>query len=361
VPGLQNAVLNTGHNNDIHLITYGHTMKNIVLALLLFHASLAGASDKFEFVVLGDTAYTDTSYTDYEKLIDKINDSDPAFSIHVGDTLGYQSCTDETYDRIDGFFSRFEMPLVYTPGDNEWTDCEEPGSDARASGDWEAVANYKLSRLAELRSRYFSIDESLGKRKITQKRQSEYGKDEHKAFVENAYWIHGGVLFGTVHIVGSSDGFHPYILGQTHESVARRGANYSWIMRMADIAEEHDVKAIVLAAHGDMFERREKSPHGSPFSGTMIRGGKYGPYVGYVHAMSVLASKFARPILLVHGDHHRFVIDRPMMMKGDDDEPDKLRYQNLTRLQVFGAPELRAVKVSVNPESDSVFGFSALY
>ena len=59
-------------------------MKNIVLALLLFHASLAGASDKFEFVVLGDTAYTDTSYTDYEKLIDKINDSDAAFSKMVG-------------------------------------------------------------------------------------------------------------------------------------------------------------------------------------------------------------------------------------------------------------------------------------
>jgi hypothetical protein len=162
------------------------TMKNIVLALLLLHAALVGASDKFEFVVLGDTAYTDSSYTDYRKLIDKINDSDAAFSLHVGDTMGYQSCSDETYDRIDGFFSRFEMPLVYTPGDNEWTDCEETGSNARAMGDWEALANYKLNRLAELRSRYFSSDESLGKRKIKQRRQSEHGKDERKAFVENS-------------------------------------------------------------------------------------------------------------------------------------------------------------------------------
>jgi hypothetical protein len=130
---------------------------------------------------------------------------------------------------------------------------------------------------------------------------------------------------------------------------------------MANIAEEHDVKAIVLATHGDMFERREKSLHGSPFSGTMIKGGYYGPYVGYVHALSVLAMKFTRPVLLIHGDQHRFVIDRPMMIKGDENEPEKLLYQNLTRLQVFGAPELRAVKVSVDPESDSVFGFSALY
>jgi hypothetical protein len=133
------------------------------------------------------------------------------------------------------------------------------------------------------------------------------------------------------------------------------------MLRMADIAEEHNVKAIVLATHGDMFERQEKSSHGSRFSGTMIKGGNYGPYVGYVHAMSELARKFTRPVLLILGDQHRFVIDRPMMIKGDENEPEKLHFQNLTRLQVFGAPELRAVKVSVDPESDSVFGFFALY
>jgi len=50
-----------------------------------------------------------------------------------------------------------------------------------------------------------------------------------------------------------------------------------------------------------------------------------------------------------------------MMMKGDEDEPDKLRYQNLTRLQVFGAPEIRAVKVTVDTDSEAVFGFAPFY
>ena len=66
----------------------GITMKKLVLALFLLHASLAAAAGKFEFVVLGDTLYTDSSYTDYQKLIDKINESDVAFSVHVGDTMG---------------------------------------------------------------------------------------------------------------------------------------------------------------------------------------------------------------------------------------------------------------------------------
>ncbi len=336
-------------------------MKAILFTLLLIHVSSTLAANRFDFVVLGDTAYTDSSYAEYERLIDSINAAKPDFAIHVGDTMGYQSCEDETYDRIDGFFNRFEIPLIYTPGDNEWTDCEIPGSDARDRGDWEAVADYKLNRLAELRSRYFSTDQSLGQHKFKLKRQSEVDKKEHKTFVENAYWIHGDVLFATVHIVGSSDSFHPYITGQTLESIDRRGANYAWIIRMAEIAKEQDVKAIVLAGHGDMFERREKSPHGSSFSGTMIRGGRYGPYVGYVYAMAVLAKKFPRPILLVHGDSHRFVIDRPLLTKGDEDEPDKLRFHNLTRLQVFGSPEIKSMKVTVDTDTESVFGFTPLY
>ena len=335
--------------------------KYIVSAIILLHSSLIAAGERFDFIVLGDTAYTDASYAEYERLIDKINTAKPDFSIHVGDTLGYQSCTNETYDRIDGFFGRFMAPLVYTPGDNEWTDCEEPGSDANDRGDWDAVADYKLNRLAELRSRYFSTDESLGQRKITLKRQSVYGKVEYRRFVENAYWIHGDVLFATAHITGSSDGFHPHIPRKAMESIDRRHANYAWIMRMADIAAEQGVKAIVLAAHGEMFERGEKSPDDSPFSGTKIRGGNLGPYVGYIHALSVLSRKFLKPILLVHGDAHRFVIDRPLMMKGDEDEPDKLRNQNLTRLQVFGAPEIKAVKVTVDTDSETVFGFTPFY
>ena len=36
-------------------------------------------------------------------------------------------------------------------------------------------------------------------------------------------------------------------------------------------------------------------------------------------------------------------------------------YDNLIRLQTFGAPEVKAIKISVDTTSESVFGFSPIY
>lgn len=88
----------------------------IVSAIILLHSSLIAAGETFDFIVLGDTAYTGASYAEYERLIERIDTAKPDFTIHVGDTLGYQPCSNESYDRIEGFFGRFKAPLVYTPG-----------------------------------------------------------------------------------------------------------------------------------------------------------------------------------------------------------------------------------------------------
>ena len=46
--------------------------------------------------------------------------------LHVGDIhSGSQFCT-ESYDRtIADLWLGFKNPVVYTPGDNEWTDCHK--------------------------------------------------------------------------------------------------------------------------------------------------------------------------------------------------------------------------------------------
>src|SRR4029077_20452593 len=48
--------------------------------------------------------------------------------MHVGDIhSGKQFCT-EAYDRsIYKLWTAFKNPLIYTPGDNEWTDCNKAG------------------------------------------------------------------------------------------------------------------------------------------------------------------------------------------------------------------------------------------
>jgi len=62
------------------------------------------------------------------QLIALIN-SDPAvhFVIHLGDIkAGSNSqCTDAYNLTIKALFDTFEDPLVYTIGDNEWTDCHK--------------------------------------------------------------------------------------------------------------------------------------------------------------------------------------------------------------------------------------------
>src|SRR5262245_18087406 len=84
--------------------------------------------------VYGDAPYG-TSPTDTTQLlatpafIDSINaDPDVQAVLHVGVIhSGKQYCT-EAYDRlIFALRQRFEVPLVYTPGDNEWTDCHNVG------------------------------------------------------------------------------------------------------------------------------------------------------------------------------------------------------------------------------------------
>jgi hypothetical protein len=95
-------------------------------------ATAAGGNGSFTYAVYGDAPYgttpTDTSETAATPaFIDTVN-ADPRVStvVHVGDIhSGKQYCT-EAYDRqIAGLWSHFADPMVYTPGDNEWTDCHK--------------------------------------------------------------------------------------------------------------------------------------------------------------------------------------------------------------------------------------------
>src|SRR5262245_39330228 len=126
--------------------TLGGTMRRLVAGALSVVAALAvlpaGAAmvgddgarprDVLTMAVYGDSPYgtspTDTSQTQATPtFIDSINaDPDVSLVMHIGDIhSGKQFCT-EDYDRhIFDLWQRFAEPLVYTPGDNEWTDCHK--------------------------------------------------------------------------------------------------------------------------------------------------------------------------------------------------------------------------------------------
>src|SRR5262245_41146740 len=91
-----------------------------------------GSRNTLTLAVYGDAPYG-TTPTDTEQLertpafIASIN-ADPKVDlvVHVGDIhSGKQYCT-EAYDRtVAGLWTAFKDPLIYTPGDNEWTDCHK--------------------------------------------------------------------------------------------------------------------------------------------------------------------------------------------------------------------------------------------
>ncbi len=109
----------------------------MIIVPLAAHAAPGGKTStqgSFTYAVYGDAPYgvnpTDTSETDATPaFIDAVNaDPDVSTVVHVGDIhSGKQYCT-EAYDRqIADLWSHFADPMVYTPGDNEWTDCHKPG------------------------------------------------------------------------------------------------------------------------------------------------------------------------------------------------------------------------------------------
>ena len=331
----------------------------------------------FEFVALGDTAYNlPDDYPVYRALIQTINATNPAFTIHVGDTWGATDCTDAEHERVRGFFDEYDHPVIYTPGDNEWVDCLKPeiveiaGRYVAGTGTAEDLAiladglslegGYArklsadgFSSLASIRRTFFATDRSLGTNPIALTRQADVS--EFDEMVENAIWTHEEVVFGTVHVAGSGNNFFINNRERALEAIARNKANVEWIKRIFAEAQASDAKAVAIALHAALFDERRDGE----FTRLAVRGGANGPFHWTVLAIRDLGAAFGRPVLVVHGDFHEFEVDRPFLVSASERAPPK--YANITRLQVYGAPEIKSVRVSVEPDTPWVFSFSPLH
>ena len=342
-----------------------------------FAISFPASAKSFDFVALGDTAYNvPDDYPVYRALIQTINSTSPAFTIHVGDTWGLLECTDAEHQRIRDFFAEYNHPVIYTPGDNEWVDCARPDiiglgnrflSGTHTEEDLALVADAKtldgsyarilsadgLSSLGGIRRTFFADNKSLGTNPIELTRQADVS--EFEEMVENAMWTHEAVVFGTVNVAGSANNFFINDQERALEAIARNRANVEWIKRIFAKAQESDARAVVIALHAALFTDRGDGD----FTGLAVRGGAEGPFYWIVWAIRDLGAKFGRPVLVVHGDFHTFEIDRPFMVSAS--EMATPQYANITRLQVYGAPEIKAVRVSVEPETPWVFSFAPLH
>ena len=146
-----------------------------VLGAATFAAGIAvagkdkGNDKNFEYAVglWGDMPYSDAqAQTGVPNLIADMNDQDIEFSVHDGDLKAgnaipgsvtpttCQIATEPTiYTQGLGCFNSLEKPAIFTPGDNDWTDC-----DRTSNGGFNA-----LERLQYERGVFFSTDRSLGR------------------------------------------------------------------------------------------------------------------------------------------------------------------------------------------------------
>jgi hypothetical protein len=79
----------------------------------------------YTFAVIGDVPYGDPAQAHFPAFVAGINaDPDVQMVTHLGDIKsGSTTCDDQRFATVRKDFDGLEDPLVYTPGDNEWTDC----------------------------------------------------------------------------------------------------------------------------------------------------------------------------------------------------------------------------------------------
>jgi hypothetical protein len=105
--------------------------------------------------------------------------------VYLGDIKSGSSRRDTSYfEQIRADFDRFQDPLVYTPGDNEWTDCHRANNGAYTP----------TERLDTLRQVFFDRPAwSLG-------RHPRRLDAQHPPYVENVAWSQRAVRFATLHV-----------------------------------------------------------------------------------------------------------------------------------------------------------------
>ena len=285
--------------------------------------------DTFSFAVLGDMGYSAREEPMFVDTLRRIDAAAPAFVLHIGDFKGAGDCSDELYRQRRALLDSSAAPLVYTPGDNEWTDCRR-----KNMGSMDPI-----ERLGRIREIFFAGRTSLGRRTIATEAQDACvsppvagcGCNAHP---ENRRWIHAGIEFVTLNIPGSNNNVG-FDAASDAEARCRNAANHAWLEGAVAAAAQPAIRALVVVIHGNPWDAQEKFRH---------------VYDGFLAQMAEAPARVGKPILFVHGDSHTYRVT-PF----DDARGNQVR--GITRMETYGTPMIGWVKVTVDPGSPDFFGF----
>ena len=205
---------------------------------LLLAINVGAHAETLSFAVFGDTPYRHWERENLPQLMAEMDAAKPAFAINIGDIKGSDTpCSDATFIDILNLFQSAAHPLIYTPGDNEWTDC------ARGGGNYEPQ-----ERLARLRQLFHGDDYSLGQKKIRLERQSS--APQHALYRENTRWQAEKLLFLTLNVPGSRNNIID-TRKPSAEYLTRNAAVLDWLAAGFRQAREQQLPGIVIFMHAD--------------------------------------------------------------------------------------------------------------
>ncbi|MEO7753975.1 MAG: metallophosphoesterase [Terracoccus sp.] len=282
-------------------------------------APTSTAPPPLPFVVIGDIPYGEAQIALLPSWVDRINsEPDVGFVVHVGDIKDRTVPCSDTYNRsIKAQFNRFRAPLVYTPGDNEWSDCPDGGD-----------AGGPAERLDAVRSTFFATPgRTLGKTpmKVT--------SDASNGYPENVLFCRNGAMFLTLNVVGSDNGLKPRgerttpTTKQVAEAAARTEADVAHLRTAFARARKECPGAVVVFQQADMFS---PGPDG-------VRGTGPAPFEDLVRALVAEARSFDGRVYLFNGDTHLYRVDQPLATGSDWlGFYDVLPVETLTQVTVDG-------------------------
>jgi hypothetical protein len=319
------------------------------VALAAAIGALAGCGGREEgtvtIAVIGDTPYGEQQRAELPGLVAAINaDASVTRVIHLGDIKsGVDPCSDRYFEWMRRQFDAFADPVIYTPGDNEWTDC-----DRRSSGGF-----VPTERLARVRQIFFSEPGRTMGERVGSVRTQAHTRD-FQPLVENVMWREAGVVFASVHAVGTNNDLAPWRLppsgleseAQQRERLAEHrfrvlGAQ-AWLDRAFDWALASDAAGVVIATQADMWH---------PETGVALDG-----FIPVVRRLAERSADFERPVLLLSGDSHKLRISRPLA-RGSAVHEVQTAAPNLQQVVVSGATTSVWLRLTIDASADRVFSF----
>jgi len=304
------------------------------------------------FALIADAPYGDENVDAFDNLIADVNaDRSVKFVMHGGDIKsGGAECTDERIRTRFDQYQKFRTPFIFTPGDNEWTDCHRV-----SNGQYDP-----LERLQFLRDVFYpNPGYTTGGRLMRLRTQSKDAGFE--TFVENILFKKSRVVFSTIHVVGSNNNLRPWSgidatdsfdtprADRLAEFELREKASIAWLRKTFSVAKANRSKGVFILMHGNpRFSTNETEDDRAGFN-------------AFLDELFKLTEEFNKPVLLAHGDSHVYFVDKPKLVPyyadGNAATADDVQQflPNLTRVQTFGDTPQHWIKVTVDPRKESVF------